>query len=109
VAWAFLPLPLFALLISALANRRGVPRLEIFPDRLVLKQLGVNDVVVMRKDVSVFAVVLLKHGEAVVAFSDPPPLKHSARRATDVVLPPNLAVPTTELQGILSNWLLDAS
>jgi hypothetical protein len=107
IAWAFLTVPLFGLFVSVLATRRDVPRLEIFPDRLVIKRLPLDDAVVSREVIAVFAIVPMKHGEALVAFAEPPPLNalSSAPRASDTILPSGLEVPLAELQVALSSWL----
>lgn len=107
VAWALLVVPLFALLASLLAGRRGVPRLEIHDDRLIVRQLLLDDVVLSRGDIAVFAVLPMKNGEAVVAFAHPLPIavRFPLPRASDTVLPTGLDLPPAALQDLLAKWL----
>ena len=109
--WVFLAVAIFALWHTALASRRDLPRLEIYPDELVLKQLFLNDVTVRRSTIALFAVHRMKRGEALVAFTDPPPFKLLAPvpRASDTVLPSNLEVSLPELHQLLTRWLAAGS
>jgi hypothetical protein len=106
LTWVFLALPLYALASFILYAKRDLPRLEIYPDRLVVKELG-SEVTVLRRDVAVFAVLEIKGGDALVAFADPPPFRVSPAllRSSDTVLPTRLALSLPELQDLLMKWL----
>jgi hypothetical protein len=97
---------LFVPLLSVLAIRRDLPRLEIHSDKLVIKGFF-DDVTVLRKDVAVFAVRHPDRDE-LVAYSDPIPLKRSPNltpRSCDTVMPMGLTLSVPELQEVLMRWL----
>jgi len=110
LAWLYLAVSIFLLLSTTYVARRGLPTLEIYSDKIVLKQWLSDDITLSRGSVAVFATLELKHGPALVAFGEPLPLSPGALalgpRKQDTVFPRGLELSLPELEQLMSQWLI---
>jgi hypothetical protein len=108
-AWFVVAVAILVLVKTSHAARRGLPSIEVHPEKVVLKQAIIDDITLFRNDVAVFAILLLKHGPTLVAFGEPPPLSPGALalgpRRQDTVFPRGLELTIPELEQLMTRWL----